>query len=1016
MTLKPTCEASESGPNEGVTKAVEPNRAERGQGELEESFLAKKSVAFVAGILILLGLYLSSLYNYLLFHSLTEIFSIVVAWTIFILAWNSRRIIDNNYLLFIGIAFLFIGGLDLVHMLGYKGMGIFHGYAANLPTQLWIAARYMESLSFFIAPMFLTRRLRADLALIVYALVTALVLGLVFYWHIFPTCFVEGVGLTPFKKISEYIISIILIGAITFLFQKRKEFDEKVFRLLVAAMVITIAAELAFTFYISAYGFSNLVGHYFKIISFYLIYKAIIETGLTKPYNLLFRNLKQNEEALRESEASYRSLFENANLAFSRSSLDGKIMAANPEFIRMFGYESLDDLNTTVKNANELFADPQRRAEIVRLWEENPVLNRFENAYLRKDGSKFIGKLTTKAIMASDDRLQFFEGFIEDITERKQAEEALRESEERFRLLASSSPVGIFQADSEGNGIYVNEKVREFTGFTQEEHFGDGWSKAIYPDDRKDVFREWRRMIEGDGGFKTEFRFLSSDGVVTWVSTQAVLLQDDSNRKTGFIGTLTDITERKLFEEAFRFSENRYMEILENVLVGVYQVTLDGKFIFANQKMIQMFGYSSYEELEAIGSIAELYAKPEERPEVVDEIISKGFINKEVEYKHKDGQSVWVKLHTRKSKNKEGAIILEGLAEDVTEIRKIETQLQQSQKMEAVGTLAGGIAHDFNNILAIILGNTQLASEDVPDWNPAGESLKEIYNASIRARDMVKQLLAFSRKTDEESKPLNMVPIIKESVKMLRSAIPTSVEFRQHISDDLCSVMGDATQINQIVMNLVTNAVHSMPEEVGLLEVTLENMSLLEEKSCFDWVLSPGAYVRLKVRDTGEGIAPTIIDRIFEPYYTTKEIGKGTGMGLSMIHGMVRRQGGGIRVESELGEGTLFEIYFPALEETAEEEKTSEGEIKGGSERILFVDDEASVVNLNRQRLERLGYQVKSTTKPLEALEWFKADPDQFDVIITDMTMPRMTGDKLTAEILKIRPHMPVIICTGYSC
>ena len=269
--------------------------------------------------------------------------------------------------------------------------------------------------------------------------------------------------------------------------------------------------------------------------------------------------------------------------------------------------------------------------------------------------------------------------------------------------------------------------------------------------------------------------------------------------------------------------------------------------------------------------------------------------------------------------------------------------------------------------------------------------------------------------TDEVSKPLDIAPVIKESMKMLRSAIPTSIEFKQHISDDVCNILGDVSQINQIVMNLVTNAADAMSEQGGLLDVTLEDIILQEEKTCFDWVLSPGPYIRLRMRDTGEGIEPKIMDRIFEPYYTTKEVGKGTGMGLSVIHGIVKRHGGGIWVESELGKGTLFEIYFPALEKTVEEEKEPEGEIKGGSERIIFVDDEESMVNLNRQRLERLGYDVKDTTNPEEALEWFKADPDQFDVIITDMTMPRMTGDRLTAEILKIRPHMSVIICTGYS-
>jgi CheY-like chemotaxis protein len=335
--------------------------------------------------------------------------------------------------------------------------------------------------------------------------------------------------------------------------------------------------------------------------------------------------------------------------------------------------------------------------------------------------------------------------------------------------------------------------------------------------------------------------------------------------------------------------------------------------------------------------------------------------------------------------------------------------------MEAIGTLAGGIAHDFNNILAIILGNAELASDDIPHGNPAISALGEIQQASIRAKDMVHQLLSFSRKAGEVSKPLDMVPIIKESMKMLRSSIPTSIEFKQQFPHEQCSIMGDDTQISQIVMNLVTNAADAMSENGGLLEMTLENIFLPKEKTCFNWVLSPGPYVRLGMKDTGEGIEPKIMDRIFDPYYTTKEVGKGTGMGLSVIHGIVKSHDGGVRVESKLGEGTLFEIYFPALEKMSEEEKKSEGQIKGGSEKILFVDDEESMVNLNHQRLERLGYQVQSTTKPLEALEWFKTGPDQFDVIITDMTMPRLTGDRLTAEVLKIRPQMLVIICTGYS-
>jgi signal transduction histidine kinase len=271
-----------------------------------EAFIPHPFIEVFSWALILSGLYLTSLYSYLLFHSLAEIFSIVVACGIFMIAWNSRQFLENNYLLFIGIAYLFVGGLDLLHTLAYKGMGVFQGDSANLATQLWLAARYVESLSLLVAPLVLGRKLKSRFVGIGYFLVFFILVASIFYWRIFPDCFVEGVGLTPFKKWSEYIICFILAISVVLVVRKKKEFDKVVLHLLVASILLTIAAELAFTHYISVYGISNLFGHFLKILSFYLIYKAIIQTGLTKPYDLLFRNLKQSEEALRGKEAALR--------------------------------------------------------------------------------------------------------------------------------------------------------------------------------------------------------------------------------------------------------------------------------------------------------------------------------------------------------------------------------------------------------------------------------------------------------------------------------------------------------------------------------------------------------------------------------------------------------------------------------------------------------------------------------------------------------------------------------------
>jgi PAS domain S-box-containing protein len=350
--------------------------------------------------------------------------------------------------------------------------------------------------------------------------------------------------------------------------------------------------------------------------------------------------------------------------------------------------------------------------------------------------------------------------------------------------------------------------------------------------------------------------------------------------------------------------------------------------------------------------------------------------------------------------------------DDITERKEIEAELQHARKMESIGVLAGGVAHDFNNILGIVLGNAELALDDVPEWNPAYDFLKEIRSATLRAKDVVQELLRFSRKSTEQKKPLEVCRLVKESMKTLRATIPSSVDFSLDIPERLHYIHADPTQIHQILMNLVSNAADAM-EGGGILGVTLENVAL--EKGDSKANLEPGRYIKLSVKDTGAGIETEDLNRIFDPYFTTKDIGKGTGMGLAVIYGIVQRHDGGIRVDTEIGKGTTFELYFPVIDAKPEHLEKSVRDISGGKESILFVDDEESMVNLNRQRLERLGYDVTGMTNPVDALDLFRQDPEAFDLIITDMTMPKMTGDKLVREIFEIRPDVPIILCTGYS-
>jgi PAS domain S-box-containing protein len=347
---------------------------------------------------------------------------------------------------------------------------------------------------------------------------------------------------------------------------------------------------------------------------------------------------------------------------------------------------------------------------------------------------------------------------------------------------------------------------------------------------------------------------------------------------------------------------------------------------------------------------------------------------------------------------------------------RLEVQLRQAQKMESIGTIAGGIAHEFNNILGVIIGNNELALMDMPDWNPAKNCLKEIQKASLRAKDVVRNILSFARKTPAERTPIQISTVIKESLKLLRASIPTMIEIRQNISCEREMILADPTEVNQVLMNLCTNAVHATGVEAGALEVGLEPIALDKDSAAKYDGLNPGDFVKLTVRDTGHGIDPEIIGRIFDPYFTTKSLAERTGMGLAIVYGIVKKHDGAIRVESEAGKGTVFEVLFPLHEGVVEQEVKEKPEVlPKGTERILFVDDEPSLVEMAERMLRRLGYDVETKTSSVEALDLFKEEPDRFDLVITDIGMPHMAGDMLAQKLIKIRPDVPVIICTGYS-
>ena len=485
-----------------------------------------------------------------------------------------------------------------------------------------------------------------------------------------------------------------------------------------------------------------------------------------------------------------------------------------------------------------------------------------------------------------------------------------------------------------------------------------------------------------------------------------------------------EIEERKKAEEALRESEERYRELVENAVIGFYQVEEQGKFRVINQKMAEIFGYSSSKEfLKDFDNVTKLYAHPEERPKILQEIKERGHIErKEVEFKGKNSKSVWIKLNTRVTADRDGEIVYEGLMEDITERKqmeekhkRLEDKLQQAYKMEAIGTLAGGIAHDFNNILTPIIVQTELALMDVPSDSDIKFNLQEVMKAGLRAKDLVKQILTFSRQSEQQPVPLKLSPIIKEATKLLRSSLPTTIEIRLNLPKSTDTVIADPTQIHQVLMNLCTNAAHAMRETGGILEISLSEVEVDSDFAAKHTDMEPGPYINLAVSDTGHGIAPDVIDRIFEPFFTTKDRSEGTGMGLAVVHGIIKSYGGEITIESELGKGTVFNVFLPRIKTDVSEETEPDVQLLTGNERVLVVDDEKDMVNTLSKMLNKLGYQVVVKTNSQEALKVFEAESDRFDLVITDQTMPKITGMELAKIFMQIRSDIPIILCTGFS-
>jgi PAS domain S-box-containing protein len=604
-----------------------------------------------------------------------------------------------------------------------------------------------------------------------------------------------------------------------------------------------------------------------------------------------------------------------------------------------------------------------------------------------------------------------------DQTEERRYKNKIIESEKKYRLLSDNTLDVIWTMNLDLVFTYINPAIRNLTGHSPEEWVG---SRLPEHSDEENFVKiaqvvadEMAKGPKGPG-VMLEAEILKKNGEPVLIEIHGKVIYDDNGQPASLQGVSRDITERKRAEEVLRESEEKYRLLVENADDAIF-IAQDEVIKFPNPKTLALIGYSK-DELSEIPFINIIH--PEDRGMVVERyhqrLKGKEFPSSySFRIINKVGDELFVQLNAALITWEDRPATI-NLLRDITEQKELENQLRRAQKMEAIGNLAGGIAHDFNNILTSVIGFTELSLDEVEKGTHIEDNLQEIYTAGKRAKDLVMQILAFARQSGEDLKPIQVDTIATEVLKLIRSSIPTTIEIKQTIESDAL-IMGNATQVHQILMNLFANAAHAMEDEGGILEFSLKDVVMDRVVTRENLDLKPGNYIEIKVSDTGTGIAPEIIGAIFDPYFTTKGPGEGTGMGLAMVHGIVKSYGGKISVDSKPGQGALFRIYLPVARKRREHHPYQSETLPTGTERILFVDDEVPITKMGGQTLEGLGYTVSIRTGSIEALELFRSRPNDFDLVITDMTMPNMSGDKLAVELMKIRPDIPVMLCTGFS-
>jgi PAS domain S-box-containing protein len=734
-----------------------------------------------------------------------------------------------------------------------------------------------------------------------------------------------------------------------------------------------------------------------------------------------------------KTEKKHLDILEKVDVALFELDLKGNMVNFNDVVSRKLGYsrEELLGMNFRVYSRPEDLAYVKGvYNEIYRTGKPKTMVDIIIKA---KDGSQIFVEQSISLKRNQSGEPVGFQTVARDITERILVEHALMESEEKYRTILDSMEEGLFENDLEGNYTYVNDAACRLVGYERSEMIGMNYRKLFAPDKAESIYKIFNDIYRtGEPRMLLDYEVLRKDGSVRIHQANAALMRDSSNRPTGFRLLVRDVTKLKKAEEALRQSEEKYRMMAENVYDMIWTMDLNLTCTYVSPSVFRITGYTPQEYQKkpanemvtpaSFDAMMKIYSEELARDQDGNAVPNRSR-TMELELVRKDGSPVWVEVSAAFTRDEKGRITgILGVTRDISERKesereraRLEEQLAQAQKMESVGRLAGGVAHDFNNMLSVILGYAELIKLNLPEGDQLSADIAEIEKAATRSRDITRQLLAFSRKQIISPVTVDLNGLIRGIEKTLFRLIGEDIDLKFSPQEDPCNIKFDPAQMEQVLINLAVNARDAMPNG-GKLSIETRKTYLDEAYCKTHTELSPGHYVLLTVSDDGAGMSRETLQHVFEPFYTTKETGRGTGLGLATVYGIVRQNNGFVNVYSEPGKGTIFKIYIPrSMDEREVLKQAGEEIIPSGSGTILLVEDDEMVRDMTTGMLEKIGYTVIPTGDPSEALRLCEDDSVHIDLLMTDVVMPGMSGKDLRDRIAAKHPEIRVLFMSGYT-